>query len=308
MRRNLFILFLVYTCRLTEVAAQEWNVFSLNWYEDSTQIRHFISLSDIYPVPEDPDARPIPDLSEKDMDEAPAFRYFTLDPIHRQRLLTATHISENDSVFVYTYATDALRTFAVKNLKAIACLNFYGPDWPYSPDDYMIGFEINRDALDGFDANFNESFVCIGTENPFVRGQLEPIIWTPVARKDFPSKELPDYDTLYAGVCTAGDTYVFETGGLQYFVQDLLRVEDQEVRIKHLHVIDSQTHAKVCEELFYAGEGQSFAPLDHQWTGTLFKHRPPVIFDFMYVSFGCPGITFLAPEGPAYYIRCDNRH
>ena len=116
------------------------------------------------------------------------------------------------------------------------------------------------------------------------------------------------YDTAYAGECRAGDAYQFEAEGLQYFVQDYVRISDDWLAVKYLRVLDAQSKEVVREKLFYSGESASFAPLDQQWTGILLKKRSPVIFGFQYESFGCPGIVFLSPAEADLYINCDNRH
>lgn len=307
--KTVSLLFLVSFTGLTNLAAQDLQLFDLKYYEkDSSQSFAFISLSEIYPLNENADSLAIPDLKEKEIEQAPDFIYFKLDSTFRDRFLAATNISETDKVFIYDYSTEALQTFTVKNLKVVACLNIYGADWPYSQDDYMIGFEINKKFLTGSDQYFTNSLVYVGKENPFVRGQLKPIIWKKIKPEDFPSKELPTYDISYAGKCVTGDAYKFETKGLQYFVQDLVRLEDNWVSVKRLIVIDLKTKATVCEKLFYSGESASFAPLDNQWTGRLFKNKPRVIFGFHYVSFGCPNITFLNLTESDVYINCDNRH
>jgi hypothetical protein len=309
MNKKLFILFLISVNGLTNLAAQDLKIFDLQYYEkDSTQSFLFISLSEIYPFSENPDSLPIPDLREKEIEEAPNFTYFKLDSTYRKRFLNATNISETDKVFIYDYSINALQAFTVKNLKVIACLNIYGADWPYSPNDYMIGFEIDKKFLKGSDKYFTNSLVYVGKENPFVRGQVKPIIWKKIEPNDFPSKELPSYDTSYAGKCATGDVYKFEMEGLQYFVQDLVRLADKWISVKRLIVIDLKTKETVCEKLIYSGESASFAPLDNQWTGKLFKNKPPVIFGFHWVSFGCPSITFLNPTDSNIYINCDNRH
>ena len=45
-----------------------------------------------------------------------------------------------------------------------------------------------------------------------------------------------------------------------------------------------------------------------QWTGTLFKNKPPVIFGFTSESFGCSVITLMEKAGGEIPINCDNRH
>jgi hypothetical protein len=311
MNKQLFIFLLIAVNGLTNLFAQDLQIFDIKYYEkDSTQSFAFISLSEIYPLSENPDSLAIPDLNEKQIEEEPNFTYFKLDSIFRQRFLAATNISETDKVFIYDYSTNSLQTFKVKNLKVVAYLNIYRSqtDWPYSQEDFMIGFEINKKSLKGFDKYFTNSLAYVGKENPFVRGQVKPIIWKKIAPADYPSRELPVYDTSYAGKCVTGDAYKFETERLQYFVQDLVRLADNWVSVKRLIVIDIKTNEIVCEKLFYSGESASFAPWDNQWTGRLFKNKSAVIFGFHYVTFVCPGITFLNPTENDIYINCDNRH
>jgi len=309
MNKQLFIFLLIVVNGLTNLAAQDLKIFDLEYYEkDSTKSFAFVSLSEIYPLSENPDSLAIPNLKEKEIKEAPNFTYFRLDSTYRKRFLTETNISETDKVFIYDYSINAFQTFTVKNLKVVACLNIYGAVWPYSQDDFMIGFEVNKNHLKGFDKYFTKSLAYVGKVNPFVRGQVKSITWKKIEPADYPSKELPLYDTSYAGKCVTGDAYKFELEGLEYFVQDLVRLADNWVSVKRLIIIDLKTKETVCEKLFYSGESESFAPLDNQWTGRLFKNKSHVIFGFHYVSFGCPSITFLNPTESDIYINCDNRH
>jgi hypothetical protein len=309
MNKQLFIFFLIAVNGLTTLTAQDLQLFDLRFYEkDSIQSLAFISLSEIYPLSKNPDSLAIPNLTEKEIEEAPNFTCFKLDSTYRKRFLAATTISETDKVFIYDYSINALRTFTVKNLKVVACLNIYGADWPYSQDDFMIGFEVNKNALSGSDKYFTHSLAYIGKANPFVRGQIKPIIWQKIEPADYPSKEFPAYDTSYTGKCVTGDTYKFETKGLHYFVQDLVSLADNWVSVKRLIVIDIKTKEIVYEKNFYSGESASWASLNNQWTGRLFKNKPCVIFGFNSVSFGCPSIEFINPTEKTIYINCDNRH
>lgn len=45
-----------------------------------------------------------------------------------------------------------------------------------------------------------------------------------------------------------------------------------------------------------------------QWTGEIFKDRPPVIFGFLFHSSGCPSIDFIEQSENSVRINCDNRH
>ncbi len=309
MNNKFFIFILIAVNGLTDVTAQDLKIFNLQYYEkDSTQSYVFISLSEIYPLSDNPDSMAIPDLKEKEIEEAPSFTYFKLDSMYRKRFLRETKISETDKVFIYDYSADALQSLTVKNLNVVARLNVYGRDWPYSQDDFMIGFELHKNFLTGLDKYLEYSLAYVGKVSPFVRGQLKPITWKSIEPSDFPSKELPTYDIRYAGKCVTGNAYKYETEGLQYFVQDLVRIADNWNSVKRLIVLDIKTKETVCEKLFYAGESASFAPLNNQWTGKLFKNKPPVIFGFQYFSFSCPSISFLNSDERGIYIYCDNRH
>jgi hypothetical protein len=50
------------------------------------------------------------------------------------------------------------------------------------------------------------------------------------------------------------------------------------------------------------------ANIREQWTGRLFKNKPPVSFGFEYQSFGYHGITLLSETEKEIWISCDNRH
>ncbi len=309
MNKLFFILLLIVVNGLTNLTAQDFQIFELRYFEnDSVQRLAFISLSEVYPLSDNPDSLAVPDLSNLEIEAAPNFEYIKLDSIYRKRFLSGTNISETDKVYIYDYSIDALLSFKVKNLDVVAHLNTYGADWPYTQDDYMIGLELNKILPGSFGKYFTNSLAYIGKKNPFARGQVKPVIWEKIESKDFPSIKLASYDTSYAGNCFPGDAYKYETENLQYFVKDLVRITDNWLAVKWLIIIDLKTKETVCEKLFYSGESATFAPLDNQWTGNLFKNKPRVIFGFHFVSFGCPAITFLNTDESDIYIYCDNRH
>ncbi len=309
MNKILLTFLLIAVIGLTNSTAQDLKVFDLTYYEkDSIQSIAFISLSDIYPLSEHQDSLAIPDLTDKNEEEANQFEYFKLSARYRQQFLNQTKISETDKVFIYSYSKNKLISFPVSNLNVIACLNIYGAEWPYSQFDFMIGFEIDKRYLTDYEKYYVNTFVCIGKKSPFVMNQLSPIVWQKIDSKEFPSKEPISYDTSYAGKSLPGDTYKYEKDGLLYYVQELVRISDNWTSVKRLLVINTKTKKTICEKNYYSGESASFAPLDNQWTGMLFKNKPPVIFGFHYVSFGCPSITFINSTEKDIYINCDNRH
>jgi len=296
--------------------AQELALYRLSVREKNNQEKvGFASFSDNHPLSDHPDSLAIPDLTDTEIGDA---AYFTLDPEYRKRFLHQLHFSETDSVFVYNYAADRLRSFTVKDLDVAASLSLYTDteSWPYSQYDYMIGLEISSSYLKGFGEYFSETLVYVGKENPFVRGKLKPVRWKKMKSGEVPSEPSVFVDTSQQGEYTTGDACKYEAEGYRYIVRDLLR--DNQVAARRLVVTDLKTNETVCEKIYYVDEGSSLTPLNfikpdynkeiNQWTGNLFKNKPPVIFGFQYHSFGCPGIAFLKQSEKEIYINCDNRH
>ncbi len=112
-----------------------------------------------------------------------------------------------------------------------------------------------------------------------------------------------------------GNTYLYKTNHFLYFLQDYL--DDRNVACyRRLLIVDSKTKDIIIEKFFGRGEGTSPSDLNYadeyetvnQWTGKLFKDKPPVVFGFEYISFGCPAISIIDKSNEDIYINCDNRH
>lgn len=289
------------------------NLFTVT-YRDSTDVA-FVSLSDIYPLNDTAsDTLALPNIEKM---EKKAAKYFTLEKKYRNHFLSKTNISENDSLFVYDYAKNKLASFAIKNLKAAAWLNGYSSeeDWPYPKYYYMIGFEISKQSLKGFSDYYSDVIVYAGKENPFANEPLKPIVWKKIPGKDYPSKPMKKEDRALLKSTVAGNTYLYNTATYQYFLQDYLD-SDKIIYARRLLVTNSKTKEIIIEKLYSQSEGTSPAPLngengDHsfdQYTGKLFKNKPPVVFGFQYESFGCPAISLIDKSNEDIYIQCDNRH
>ena len=290
----------------------------------------FISLSDNYPLSKHPDSLAIPDLCDIKKED---LEYFKLSSEYRKRFLSKTKISEIDSVFVYDYSTDILLSFPVKNLNVVAYFNVYGSvegclcsqgKSPCDQYDYMIGFEISKSLLKGLGEHSNYTFVYVGKENPFVQGQMKPIVWKKINSNDFPFAKA-DFQTI---IPTKGNAYLYESNEFRYFIQDYVSpyYNDKttnkmyEIGIRHLLVVDIKSEKVVAERIFSRGESIMPAPLNFginnedyvefifQWTGKLFKNKPPVMFGFEWYSFGCESITLLDSTAGDIWISCDNRH
>lgn len=291
---------------------KDLQIYILNSFENDKKERvAFISFSDNYALSEHPDSLAIP--SVENMKEEDAQRLL-LKGKYRKRFLSQMEISESDSIFVYDYATNVLKAVSVKNLALVAHLNIYGADWPYSPEAYMIGFEINPKVLKKSDQYFSHYLAYVGKRSPFVLGGMKAITWKKTAAKNFPSSPINKEDKAQIGKSNKGKTYVHKTEEVHYFVQEYL--QENGIDAERLIVIKPKTKEILCDKFFYEDEGASLVPLisdksilyDKQWKGKLFANKAPVIFGFKYSSFGCPSITVLDPKEKDIYINCDNRH
>jgi len=273
----------------------------------------FISVSEIYPLSEHPDSVAIPNLGGKGIKD---IEYFTLEAIYKERFFHRTKIAKADKIFIYDYAADNLLVLPIKALKVIACLSPYAnlEDESLSQSDYMIGFEIDKKFLNGFkDLYFQYTLAYIGKEGPFDKGQMKAMTWEKIDSKSFPKIKSEDVTRLRGAI--VGDAYKFETDTLHYFIQDFLGNEMNSAR--HLVIFSSKTKDLVFEKIYFEEDGIELAPLNfskaaynniYQWTGNLFKAKPPVIFGFTSLSFGCESISFLHKVEKDIYIKCDNRH
>lgn len=314
MKLKQILLIIIFLLSASNIKADELRLFQIGIVEkatpDSVDVA-LISLSDIYLLSEHPDSLAIPDVSGKTEAES---KYLKLNDTYRKRFLTGAKISEADKIFIYDYSTNTLKSVPVKSLQVVACLNIYGAEFPYSQFDYMIGFEIDRKLLTGFDKYFENTLVTIGKKNPFLAEQLKNIVWKKAEQQTYLLPPINSNDSLALNVFFGGlkyelsSEYEFISDEHHLFIQDITIKESQWTSAKRLIVVDAKSKKVIKEKIFYNGESATFAPLQNQWTGKLFKNKPPVIFGFQYISFGCPHLTFLDNISSDIYINCDNRH
>ncbi|QCO40227.1 hypothetical protein E4413_04240 [Leptospira interrogans] len=284
----------------------------------------FISLSDEYHYHDRPDWFAMPNIRHKKKKDA---EYLILGLQYRNRLLSNTKISETDRVFIYDYSKDHLVSFLVKDLNAVACLDSYYIDinnykkkGPIDQNNYQIGFAIDKNLLKGFGSkDFSGTLVFIGKKNPFNKGKVKPIRWKKMDLKEFPKIPMkPEHVSMFKGY-TFGQTYQFESEGLKYYLQDIFKNEilssrevTSRLHSRRLLVIKSKTKDLVFETFYSSHTGSIFIDLDsvgwrRQWTGRMFKNRPPVIFGFLSDSYKCEDIDFLKLSRSIIRIHCDNR-
>lgn len=287
--------------------SSDLQIFSLIKYvKSSGDTVGFVSLSDIYSMSESPDSVPMPliNIGTDDRTQYPDF--ILLDSIYRLDFFKRTGINEKHKIYIFSYSLNRLISCSLSHLPLVAFLNIYGAEQPYSANEYMIGFEIKLNYFKEFD--IENSFVAIHSKNPFAGKSLQKIHWI----QDSITKSKPlkstDYDTLYAGISEPFAAFVYSNGSYDFYIQDYKRRTDNFHSIRRLQVFNRNSGSIVFEKNYYAGESAVFAEPGYQWTGLLFKNKPPVLLGILWHSFGCPEITVLQQGKNPIPIFCDNRH
>ncbi|WP_133121688.1 hypothetical protein [Chryseobacterium sp. PMSZPI] len=237
-------------------------------------------------------------------------KYLELDAEHRNKLLSGIHLTENDSLYLFNYELNKLQKTPISKLKAVAYLDVYASEGEdIDAGSYMVGFQIeSKKKIADYD-QFHNAIAYFGNKNPFVENKMKPIKW---------EKSGPDISKKYfaGSKLTYGQTFQSKYENLTYYLQELL--EDEMVLERRLIVINDH-HQKIFETTYTTAgsDGAEFYPLNgdnkdnpnnFQWTGYLFKGKPPVTFGFIAPSFGCPSILFLDKKEKPLKINCDNRH
>lgn len=306
-----FLFFLLFYLSFLSFS-QELIVYRLNRVEEynSKKIINFVSISDQYQLSSHPDSSAIP-ISYLNGNTSSSNGYIKLKGKYRQRCLASLQIMPNDIVYIYDYHKHKLLRFYVRSLNLIAVISPYshGENYPISQQDYMIGFEIKSTYLKKFDTHFTNTLVSIAQKNPFAIGKIKPIVWNEIDSTFFPK----DVKLKFKALQGSKITYQFVTANLTYFGQDLSFNSWGNER--HIVIVNSKTNDIIFERMYCASEGTSLEVLNTsnqtlpvQFTGNLFKDKPPVVLGFMYYSFGCPKIDFIVRDYSALYINCDNRH
>ncbi|WP_343657795.1 hypothetical protein [Chryseobacterium sp.] len=287
----------------------DFNIFNLSVIssaEKDSDIDIFISVSDIYKG-----VQPVPESIIKNHKQMTyeELQHFELDASSRKKLLNGIHLTENDSLYIYEYWSNKLQRMPVSQLKAVAYLSPYSDSEDLDPDSYMMGFQVaTHQKTTEYDRYIN-AIAYFGNKNPFVANKMKAVKWqkagTDVSKKYFSHSKL-----------TQGNTYQAKYENMTYYLQDYL--EEGNTVERRLAVINDHQE-KIAEKTFSLAEsdGGEFLPLYgidadeaniFQYTGYLFKGKPPVIFGFIAQSFGCPSISFLDKKEKDFPINCDNRH
>ncbi|MFS4470377.1 hypothetical protein [Chryseobacterium sp. T20] len=286
-----------------------FNIFSLSVIssaEKDSDMDIFISVSDVYKGEQPLPAEIAKNYKQMTYEER---QHFELDASSRKKLLNGIRLTENDSLYIYEYGSNKLQRMPVSQLKAVAYLSPYSDDQDLDPDSYMMGFQVATHQKTTEYDRYNNAIAYFGNQNPFVDNKMKAVKWqkagTDISKKYFSHSKL-----------ALGKTYQSHYENLTYYLQDYL--EEGNIVERKLAVINDRKE-KIAEKTFsLAGsDGGEFMPLYgidtdeaniSQWTGHLFKGKPPVIFGFMAQSFGCPSISFLDQKEKDFPINCDNRH
>ncbi len=272
-----------------------FNIYDVQTYREKKKDEYFIILSDGYNWEEIEDMN----LNEKVSNK------------HRELLLYNIGIKETDKVFIYSYILNKIMIFKVNELSLIA------KEDPYAGYDY-IAFDLKNKIQKGDIDEYTSSYVYIGKDNPFKKGEMKPIIWKKIENKMFPSVQIKGNDFNQPYVFKESDTleyYSFINKNYKYY----LKIKNK----KHMysqafHLVVKLKGQVVFNEFYHSSEGATPAPLAfktkknkqhyEQWTGKIFKNKPPVILGFMYYSFSCLGIDFLDESEKSMRVKCDARH
>lgn len=282
-----------------------YDITYLSLDEEQKDYDVFVSLSDIL---ENHDFIPQESIDKL---KSNSYRSHSIDlsTDARAKLLKQSKLSESDSLFIYNYGNQKLIKKPLKNLKAIAYLSPYSSgNEDLTNDDYMIGFQIEeKKDFDYVTHNYNETYVYFGKQNPFVTNDLRPIKWQKTTAAEFP---LPNENI--ENHLKKGDVYKAQYLDNWVYIQELLsegQVQDR------LLVYTDKNKKVIYQTTIEQGEGDEPNPLNGfgadqniQWIGKLFKDKPPVVFGFMSISFGCNSIRFLQKDYPILPLNCDNRH
>lgn len=284
-----------------------YNVSMMSSAQNNELADVFISVSDLYNEPQSIQEDLFKKQKTVPFDQ---MQCLELDPAHRKKMLNGLHLAENDSLFLYNYEFNKLQKIPLNKLKAVAYLSPYtteGEDLDASY--YMLGFQLATKQNNEVYDQYNNAVAYFGNKNPFVEGKMKAIPWKKAAA-DISKKYFTQSKLKF------GKTYQAQYEKLNYYLQDYL--EEEMVMERKLVVINDHNE-KIFEKTYTTAgsDGAEFSPLNAietdganaiQWTGYLFKGKPPVAFGFLTQSFGCPAITFLDKKEKELTINCDNRH
>lgn len=294
--------------RVSSSLREDLQIYRVSGFEMNGETNAFISVSDNYF-----DSGSVPPEVIKNQKKIPfeQLKYIQLDAPYRAKMLAALQLKERDTLYVFNYQTAKVHKTPISQLKSVAYLSYYiGEGEDLDDGSYMLGFEVERgkDWLNIADL-YDNTLAYFGDKNPFVENQMVNIRWKEIKVNNY-ADQIPTDARL-----KKGKSYIFTNQHLTYYLQDYL--EGEEVILRNLVVVDQQNQIFFKKSYNINFEGRAFNSLNgiedqdlvySQWTGTMFKNTPPVIFGFTSESFGCSVITIMSAAAKEIPIYCDNRH
>ena len=242
--------------------------------------------------------------------------YHEVKGVYRERFLNELSIKDSDILFVNNLNQNKVSSFKVIDLKLTAHLTPYGPNSPIENWDYLIGFELDSTQLPfKTPETYNQTiFSCVAAENPFNAGKAVEMIWEKVDTSEFIWQLTPEEKPKYMLLETRKDVYRFNWDGKNFYVQEVQTREN--MFGYHLVVADENSNKKISSAFFFESESTYLQPLNGQknsgatlqFTGFVFKNKPPIIYGFTSNTFGCPYISFAGKNEKSIWLKCDNRH
>lgn len=286
------------------------NIFNVTFYDRNDLTDVFISISDIYT-----DSLSISPEFFKNQEKIKFENriYIELDADYRKKMLTALRLTENDTLYIFNYESASVQKTPLSKLKSVAYLSYYvGQDDNIDANSYMLGFQVEAQRKwENIYQKYDNSIAYFGNKNPFVENQLVPVSWKKIQPTTLTNKLFKDSNNKI------GILHEFKNTNLTYYLQDFSS-EERIIR-RNLVVVDDANKIFFEQSFDTNFEGREFTELRgiitdgadiiySQWTGNLFKNKPPVIFGFTSESFGCSSISLMDKKLSEIPINCDNRH
>lgn len=287
-----------------------FNIYPFHAYHiEKERYKGFIPLAELYPFNTAGDV-----IRKEYLGDTDRKRHHITEN-YRKMFLFKSGIKETDKVYIYNYLKNIILTYKVKDLDIVAEPSPYGNRKPVVEDDYQIGFSLRGKISEKDTKNYYNSYVYVGTANPFIKGGLKPIIWEKTEVKNFPKESIYFNRLKKTSEKDSIKVFKFTHNNYKYFLQ----VSRHKGRINQNPLITVTLNNNIVLETgMGGGEGSYPTPLSfkddkknqyfEQWTGKLFKNKPAVIFGLTSHSFGCENIEFLNKKEKRVYILCDNRH
>lgn len=302
-----------YVAKTNEVIisdSNELNIFNVTFYDRNELTDAFISVSDIYT-----DSLSISPEFFKNQEKIKFENrtYIELDAEYRKKMLTGLRLTENDTLYIFNYESASVQKTPLNKLKSVAYLSYYvGQEDDINENSYMLGFQIdNQKKWENIYQKYDYSIAYFGKNNPFVEKQLVPIVWKKIQASALTNKLFKN------SISKSRNLYEFKNANLTYYLQEFSSEEN--VLVRNLTVVDAANNIFFEKSFDTNFDGREFTELSgtttdgekqiySQWTGNLFKNKPPVLFGFTSESFGCSSISLMDKKLSEIPINCDNRH